>query len=575
MNKSIKKMNNNFYVYNLTNNDLQQQKRFINSSLQQIEMKQQLISMHEIYLQLDDKDQRDEYRKKLHKCTVDYLLKIAHQNKFILPDFDYLFNKCIATNSSFEPLKAAESFDTLFIITNNLILKPWRKEFQKINIYNAYFKHLLDNQIPHYHHILKLIGYESKNKNGITNYNLIKRVNLEMLKLVSFDCFICYVELRYFYQFGEILKSKNIKPNWSFILELRKRHTGDFETTLDNYLLFYQDQIEFKAENVVSKNAKKNEQAINEEQMQINKKYKHLSNLISQYEQQDENLIVDEKPMNRNLIDLGSLDSIRPPQISSYDNLEQLLNSSFDNLQFNHNINLINSQSTIANYQQQPTTTYNHQPINNNNHLNLSNNNYTSLLKQESGLKAKEQLTFKETDLDQVDFIDDDELTLKNFENEYDFSSKIKCLNNNAQKLELAIGEDSSTSFTNGEGKIKSNSLEKRSKVNKSVEKKYSTLGNEKKSSKVQKPSILSSINKKKDDGHQKQWSCKHCTMINSQQDEICRMCSKSMRSLPNNKKDELTLLGKECDLCTLVNKKDVSACVACGNSLKNSPTYI
>lgn len=580
MNHSIRKMSNNYYAYGLADDQLQQ-KRY-SSGLQQIELKNQVIATHETYLQLDDNDQRDEYRKKLHKYVVDFLLKIPHQNKFTLPDFNYIFDKCIESNPLFEPLKAAESFDVLFRIANNLILKPWRKEFTRINVHNAYFTHLVSEQIPHYEHILKLMGYELKNKNGILNYHLVKRNSLEMLKLISFDCFICYVELRYLYQFGEILKGKNIKPNWLFILSLRKKFTGDFESTLENYLLIYQDRlVEYDSRTAAGelqrasearrsdsdlKSVARGEQAKNDyghlnlAEQQINQKYRHLSNLISQYEQGS-----DRRPVtNSNLIDLDSL----PPSINSYENLEQLL---------------LNSSSSNS---FQPTASYNHQPIHiadsspafhssigaplnrdtgsaSGGYLQCSDNHPSVRQQQQNG-----HTQFNETDLDQVDFIDDSPLTV-NLKDE--LNSKIKCLDSNAQKLEIALKSDNdrlNSGLVNG--KIKSNSLEKKSKVNKSVEKKYSTLDcrGEKKKEKT-KTSILS-VGKKKED---LRWHCKHCTFLNDPKDEICKMCSKSNKSMSS--KNELSLLGKECSLCTLVNKRNEQVCVACGASLKESGTYI
>ena len=157
-----------------------------------------------------------------------------------------------------------------------------------------------------------------------------------------------------------------------------------------------------------------------------------------------------------------------------------------------------------------------------------------------------------------------------NLKNE--FNSKIKCLDSNAQKLEIALRSDNDRLNTGlANGKIKSNSLEKKSKLNKSAEKKYSTLDcrGEKKKEKS-RASILSSVGKKKEEPR---WHCKHCTFLNDPKEEICKMCSKSNKSMSS--KNELSLLGKECSLCTLVNKRNEQVCVACGQSLKDSPTYI
>lgn len=592
----MKKMSNNFYAYGLGDDQLAlQQKRYL-SGLQQIELKNQVIATHETYLQLDDNDQRDEYRKKLHKYVVDFLLKIPHPNKFTLPDFNFIFDKCIEGNPLFEPLKAAESFDVLFRIANNLILKPWRQEFHRINIYNAYFTHLVSEQIPHYEHILKLMGYslhELRSKQGVLNYHLVKRNSLDMLKLISFDCFICYVELRYLYQFGEILKGKNIKPNWRFILSLRKKFTGDFESTLENYLLIYQDHlVEYESSRtagdqrhellranearrsdgdlkITTRSEPKSDLGnLNSAEQQINQKYRHLNNLISQYGQSS----AERRPATHsNLIDLDSL----PASINSYDSLEQLL---------------LNSSSNSF----QPTASYNHQPIHiaGQSHLHSSLGHSASISSNHSGASGSSYLQCsdnhpsirqrpqnghtqpQETDLDQVDFIDDSPLTadLKN-----ELNSKIKCLDSNAQKLEIALRSDNdklNSSLNSGlvNGKIKSNSLEKKSKVNKSAEKKYSTLDcrGEKKKEKTSKTSILSSVVKKKEDTR---WPCSHCTFLNDPKDEICKMCSKSNKSISG--KNELSLLGKQCDLCTLVNKRNEQVCVACGSSLKDSPTYI
>jgi len=541
---------NNYYVYSLNDNDLsiqQQQKRY--SNLQTIELKNQVILTHETYLQLDDNDQRDEYRKKLHKTVVNYLLKIPHQNKFLLPELNFIFENCVENNSLFEPLKAAESFDVLFKITNNLILKPWRKEFYQICIYNGYFKHLVSQQIPHYEHLLKLMGYELKSKNGILNYYLTQRVSNEVLKLISFDCYVAYVEFRYIHQFAEILRNKNIRPNWSNIYNLRRKFTGDFESTLDSYLMIYNDQIS---------------------EQQINRKYKHLSNLISQYEQhqQADSIEKQTKVNNNNLIDLDSL----PPVANKYDSLEQLLlNSSSPDHYRSTNNNSYNNHHQATNNHQFSNHQLNNQFDNQINHhqtnggqmnyltQNQLNNDYYLIKHNLTNQMTNHHQAPKETNLDQVDFIDDcdEEDTMVNLMKD-ELNSKIKCLDSNAQKLELAMKSQHNDQLN---GKIKSNSLEKRSssKGRTTNEKKYSTLDYIKQDKKSTKS----------------RFACKHCTYLNESKDGICKMCSKSMKG-PIDPNNELTILGRECNLCTLINKKNGSNCKACGNSLtKDSPTYI
>lgn len=501
------------------------------SNLQFIELKNQAILVHENYLRIDDNEQRDDYRKKLHKFIVEYLMKIPHSNKFILKDFYFIIDNCIEKNDEFNPLKAAESFNHLFTIINNLILKPWRKEYHKICVYNAYLKYLISQQIPHYDHILKLIGYESKNKNGILNYYLTKRVSQDILKLISFDCFISYVEFRYFHQFGELLKNKNIQPNWSFLYKLRKKYTGDFESTLDNYLHIYRDQIEFKK---------------NDAEEQINKKYKHLSNLISKYE---ENLNRNSK-VNGNLIDL---DNLTQP-VNNYDDLDNILNSSINS------VNGSSAHSAVS----RPTSTYNHQPIKlKGNYINHEVTNSNNYLQCSDGFPPRPE----ETDLDQVDFIDSElNNSINNLKN--DLNSKIKYLDNNAQKLESCLKSENdkipSNSLMNG----KSNSLDKKiTKTSKPVEKKYSTLDYKSSKDKNSTNSKLSKSSK---------WQCKHCTFLNEKTDQICKICSKSMKSLTSSKNDHMNILGgKECNLCSFVNKKNELNCQMCANSLANSPTYI
>ncbi|XP_053207192.1 LOW QUALITY PROTEIN: protein tamozhennic-like [Panonychus citri] len=66
-------------------------------------------------------------------------------------------------------------------------------------------------------------------------------------------------------------------------------------------------------------------------------------------------------------------------------------------------------------------------------------------------------------------------------------------------------------------------------------------------------------------------WPCAYCTFLNTNQTEICDMCSRS------RDKPEANLLsgGRVCPVCTLVNSKDATSCSACEHSLLNSPTYI
>jgi hypothetical protein len=65
-----------------------------------------------------------------------------------------------------------------------------------------------------------------------------------------------------------------------------------------------------------------------------------------------------------------------------------------------------------------------------------------------------------------------------NFKNELIAISSflIKCVNSNAQKLELSVKSNNDKLNSSINGKIKSNSFEIKSKGYKSVEKKYSNL---------------------------------------------------------------------------------------------------
>lgn len=72
-----------------------------------------------------------------------------------------------------------------------------------------------------------------------------------------------------------------------------------------------------------------------------------------------------------------------------------------------------------------------------------------------------------------------------------------------------------------------------------------------------------------------KVWTCPHCTVVNSLDQMVCYVCSKSRDSVDGDLSRGDRILSKVCDVCTLANRTDAEICQACHCRLNGLNTIV
>lgn len=75
-----------------------------------------------------------ELRSKLELLLKDLLSLVSQDRKFYLPETIHVLKRSVSEMDEFTAYKAALGFDAISQYANNLLAKPWRKEYRTIKV---------------------------------------------------------------------------------------------------------------------------------------------------------------------------------------------------------------------------------------------------------------------------------------------------------------------------------------------------------------------------------------------------------------------------------------------------------
>jgi protein tamozhennic len=577
-------------------------------SSRRAELKRKIVEFHLSYLNRDDNPEKLNHKTKLEGLIIEYLSIVPHSEKFEILEIAECLDRSIIENNAFSASKAATAFEILEKYANNLLTKPWRKEFQTIYPYGGYIKGLIEKQLRGSINILYLMGYRNRTVNGVTTLYNGSRVNdPDLLARISLECLIAFVECQMMSQIADTLKSKGIDINWLQMLEIKSDNVCSM-SELINYVV----------ESNSSKNLIDFDKSVNSNQHH-NKRCLHFNGCSPQETPSLSKR--SEKPFSDDIF-IHS----KPDGHFSYDLMQFPDSLAFYNQPYQSNVSFIapppmfaTNHSSYSSPAPPPppspspppptiltSLSSSNRPISSSHNCKNATSPCSSSSSSTSSISSyqttdrkvdKANSNSNKSSLDTVD-VNLSLLSLKSH------SPKIKAQNGS---LERSVGlvpkkvehrllystSNSNNPSTNKMSNLKSSISEPFNRKNNNnnninISERNSSSGESKRSKPIitadSLAAYLSSTCSSRDDIDSKEksnkesdnrtWSCAYCTFLNDDSSDICEMCSRS-KEKPGNDITPLVSGGKVCPLCTLVNDKEAHTCSACESSLLNSPTYI
>lgn len=94
-----------------------------------------IIKVHWNYIETEESIKKLERRSNL-ECLLKEFLSLASQDrKFYLPETNDVLQQSVLEMDEFTAYKAALGFDAISQYANNLLAKPWRKEYRTIKVF--------------------------------------------------------------------------------------------------------------------------------------------------------------------------------------------------------------------------------------------------------------------------------------------------------------------------------------------------------------------------------------------------------------------------------------------------------
>lgn len=93
-----------------------------------------ILSRHWKYLETEENLEKIEERKKLEGYFKEFLSVVPHDRKFYLPVTGHVLKKTVLQMKDFSGFQGAIGFEAISQYANNLITKPWRKEYKTIKV---------------------------------------------------------------------------------------------------------------------------------------------------------------------------------------------------------------------------------------------------------------------------------------------------------------------------------------------------------------------------------------------------------------------------------------------------------
>ncbi|XP_014274409.1 uncharacterized protein tamo [Halyomorpha halys] len=509
------------------------------------------LSAHESLRKLDEKNHLEGHIK-------DYLMVAPHEKKFCYRETSHILHKSAEAKENFSGYGASAAWTAIAAYAHNLLAQSWRKEFREIKVYSGYFKHNIESGLTGAELMLTLMGYRPTGDEG--TYILEGPVDPDRVVSVSRDSLVALVECQILCSLKTDLIKSGFDCSWLEILEYRELQPCTLEQALHGLMFQYSQRYlnpcrpdcYSKSHNVLERHGYNHPH------------YRYPNNLQLPYFGNVSNGI---PPSSHSCSVNNSMSKCATCQkdFSVSPSLRQNYSCSVPTAQL---IELESSYLGKDNYIYDNDNQRNIDKFDGricNSSLNDSNSNLLKYKSKDPGWDSWGGGTSYHSP----------ENKIKNHKYEYSIDKRQRTNEEfiKNEELEEALKafsmEDSQPSCSTADLKLSENKIiRKKSKheFNSTLQNSTQTLGRENiKKHDINYMSLKVKLNDK--------WECSACTFHNSNEKEVCEICSKS-KTL-GNEVQPLISGGRQCPKCTLVNEKGVTLCDACGTNLKDSPTYI
>lgn len=183
-----------------------------------------IFKIHWDYLGIEENLQKLEIRKNLEVLLKEFLCMVPHDRKFFLPETKHVLRKSVMQLEGFSAYRASIGFDAISKYANNLLTKPWRKEYKTIKMYSGYYQHEIEANLLDAERMFEAMGYTK-----LPNDTLVLKgpICQDQVANVSRDALAAYAECQIMKEVCLGLIQLKYSSSWSVIYNFREKYTGD------------------------------------------------------------------------------------------------------------------------------------------------------------------------------------------------------------------------------------------------------------------------------------------------------------------------------------------------------------
>ncbi|KAM7342614.1 PUB and ZnF_RBZ domain-containing protein tamozhennic isoform 1-T2 [Cochliomyia hominivorax] len=187
------------------------------------ELWDEILNRHWAYFFAEESMVKLEERKKLEDCLKEFLCIVQHDRKFFLPETARVLKNSIRDLENFNAQNAITAFESISQYANNLIAKPWRKEYRILKMYSGFYQHEIKSNLLDAEKLFEAMGYRRLADDILI---LDGPICPDQVTNVSRDAMTAYVELQIIKNIYNGLDSIGINCSWWDIYRYREKNTG-------------------------------------------------------------------------------------------------------------------------------------------------------------------------------------------------------------------------------------------------------------------------------------------------------------------------------------------------------------
>ncbi|KAH8337953.1 hypothetical protein KR067_011633 [Drosophila pandora] len=183
----------------------------------------EILRRHWSYLEKEENKEKLEERKQLEVCLREFLCLVQPDRKFFLPETGHVLRRSVRELSDFSAQNALVAFETISQYANNLVTKPWRKEYRTLKTYSGCYQHDIQSRLLDAEQLFLAMGYRRISED---TFVLEGPICPDQVTNVSRDAMAAYVECQIMKHIYAGVTEAGYTCTWRDILQHRERHVG-------------------------------------------------------------------------------------------------------------------------------------------------------------------------------------------------------------------------------------------------------------------------------------------------------------------------------------------------------------